>query len=190
MTLPGYVSSGRVTRLSKLHHHLTYANVVSTLALLVALGGGTAFAVTHINADRVDGLNAAKLNFERPITVGPNPKFKRIFDQGGLLIRARCGDLSGFFMDAQARTRVDNAEIQVVTTDSQNDQDEAIDRDFDKADSLDLPLGVGSQGEGTLTYSTSKGSHVSLVFQADTGGPSLGGTHACLLGGTALHAPR
>jgi hypothetical protein len=175
--------------LAKLRSRLTYSNVTSTVALLIALGGGSAYAVDHINADRVDGLNAARLDFERPITVGPNPKFKRVFDQGGLLIRARCGDLSGFFMDAQARTRVNNAEVQVVTSDSQNEQHEAIDRDFDKVDSLDLPLGSGTQGEGTLTYSTPHGSHVALVFQADTGGLSLGGEKACLLGGTALHAP-
>ena len=175
--------------MAKLRSRLTYSNVTSTIALLVAVGGGTAHAVDHINADKVDGLNAARLDFERPITVGPNPKFKRVFDQGGLLIRARCGDLSGFFMDVQARTRVDNAEIQAVTTSSSNDQDEAIDRNFDKGDSLDVPLGAGSQGEGTLTYSTPKGSHVSLVFQADTGGLSLGSQKACLLGGTALHAP-
>jgi hypothetical protein len=174
--------------LAQLRSRLTYSNVTSTIALVIAVGGGTAYAVDHINADRVDGLNAARLDFERPITVGPNPKFKRVFDQGGLLIRARCGDLSGFFMDVQARTRVDDAEIQVVTTDS-SDQDEAIDRNFDKGDSLDVPLGSASQGEGTLSYSTLKGSHVGLVFQADTGGLSLGSQKACLLGGTALHAP-
>jgi len=174
--------------LTKLRSRLTYANVISTIALLLALGGGTALAVSHINAARVDGLNAAKLNFERPTTVGPNPKFKTVFDQGGLVIRARCGDLSGFFMAAKALTRVSNAEIQAVTNDSQNVQHEAIDRDFDKADPLDLPLGVGTQGEGTLTYSTPKGSHVSLVFQADVGS-TLGDKKACLLGGTALHAP-
>ena len=162
--------------------------MTSTLALFVALAGGTAFAVDQINADRVDGLNAAKLNFERPTTVGPNPKFTRVFDQGGLLIRARCGDLSGFFMDAQARTRVDNAEVQIVTAGSQNVQHEAIDRDFDTADSVNLPLGSGTQGEGTLSYSTPGGSHVSLVFQADVGSV-LGDQKACLLGGTALHAP-
>jgi hypothetical protein len=179
---------GRGT-LTKLRSRLTYANVISTIALLVAVGGGTALAVSHINAARVDGLNAAKLNFERPLTVGPNPKFRKVFDQGGLVIRARCGDLSGFFMDAKASSRVDNAEIQAVTTGSQNEQHEAIDRDFDKGDPLDLPLGPGSQGEGTLSYSTTRGSHVSLVFQADIGSP-LGDKKACLLGGTALHAPR
>ena len=88
--------------MTKLRSRLTYANVISTIALLVAVGGGTALAVSHINAARVDGLNAAKLNFERPLTVGPNPKFTKVFDQGGLVIRARCGDLSGFFMDAKA----------------------------------------------------------------------------------------
>lgn len=165
--------------------------MTSTIALLVALGGGTALAVSHINAARVDGLNAAKLNFERPLTVGPNPKFRKVFDQGGLMIRARCGDLSGFFMDAKASSRVDNAEIQAVTTNSQNEQHEAIDRDFDKGDPLALPLGPSTQGEGTLTYSTTRGSHVSIVFQADVGGSTIfgGGKKACLLGGTALHTP-
>ncbi|MGH2966099.1 MAG: hypothetical protein ACRDMH_12075 [Solirubrobacterales bacterium] len=174
--------------MAQLRSRLTYSNVTSTIALLIAVGGGTAYAVDHINADKVDGLNAAKLNFERPITVGPNPNFERVFDQGGLLIRARCGNQSGFFMDAQARTRVNNAEMQAVTTGAQNEQHEAIDRDFDKVDSVDLPLGSGAQGVGTLTYSTPAGSHVSLVFQADVGS-ILGDTKACLLGGTALHAP-
>ena len=49
---------GRGT-LTKLRSRLTYANVISTIALLVAVGGGTALAVSHINAARVDGLNAA-----------------------------------------------------------------------------------------------------------------------------------
>jgi hypothetical protein len=36
-----------------------------------------------------------------------------------------------------------------------------------------------------------KGSHVFLVFQANVGGSTIfgGGKKACLLGGTALHAP-
>ena len=67
-------------------------------------------------------------------------------------------------------------------------QHEAIDRDFDTADSVNLPLGSGTQGEGTLKYSTPGGSHVSLFFQADVGSV-LGDQKACLLGGTALHAP-
>jgi hypothetical protein len=92
-------------------------------------------------------------------------------------------------MDAQARTRVNNAEVQAVATGSAKEEQEAIDRDFDKVDSLDLPLDSGTQGEGTLSYSTPAGSHVSLVFQADVGGIILGSQKACLLGGTALHAP-
>ena len=149
--------SGGEAHLAKLRTRLTYSNVISTLALLVAVGGGTALAVNHINAAKVDGLNAARLDFERPITVGPNPKFKRVFDQGGLLIRARCGDLSGFFMDVQARTRVDNAEIQAVTTGSSNEQDEAIDRNFDKADSLDVPLGAAFAGRGDADLLDARG---------------------------------
>ena len=38
---------------SKLRSHLTYANVISTLCLVLVLGGGTAYAVTQIDANSV-----------------------------------------------------------------------------------------------------------------------------------------
>ncbi len=42
---------------------LTYANVVSTLALFVAVAGGTAIAVGGGNAASVDGVSAKKISF-------------------------------------------------------------------------------------------------------------------------------
>lgn len=40
----------------KIRRHLTYANVTATLALLLALGGGAAYAVDKINShDVVNG---------------------------------------------------------------------------------------------------------------------------------------
>jgi len=50
---------------------LTYANVVSTMALVLAAAGGTAVAVSAINADKVDGVNAAKIDFVKPATGAP-----------------------------------------------------------------------------------------------------------------------
>jgi hypothetical protein len=169
---------------------LSYANVMSTLALAVALGGGTAVAVNQINADKVDGLNAVALDFRGPRTVGPDEPFHNVLHQDGLVVRARCTQQSGFFLDVQAKSTQNNAEIQIVTSNALSDTDPkvALDRDFDKDELLDFPLGSAKQGEGTLTYSTPQGSHVSIVFQADEGAV-LGDRKACVLGGTGLHSP-
>ena len=140
---------------------LTYANVVSTLALLLALGGGTALAVKVINADKVDGLNAASLDY-RANGTSTSMTFKRVFSQGGLVVRARCYDQSGFVLEARATSRRNNAEIQVsaVSDLGSPEADFALDRDFDRGDVVELPIGVAEQGVHTLVYSTRRGSHV------------------------------
>lgn len=170
----------------RLRNRLTYANVTATLALVIALGGGTAVALNKINATSVNGVRAARISFIRPITIGPTAKFKTIFDHAGLRLQARCVQQSGFFMDARAKTRVNNAEIQADTTNNANAHTHAFDRGFDKSEHLDLPLS-GDQGNGTLVYTTPRGAQVSIVFQADTGSV-LGDTKACFLGGHALYS--
>jgi hypothetical protein len=171
---------------------LRYANVVSTIALVAAVGGGTAIALDRINADKVDGLNAKRIDYVANAN-GPNPPFKKVFKQGGLVLRARCIEQSGHYLELEARTRVSNAEIQVgvISGGQFADVSHAIERDFDKGEVIDVGgITVASQGEYTLTYSTRKGSHVSAVFQTDVG--SILGTDAapdCLVGGTALHVP-
>jgi hypothetical protein len=42
-----------VSMLRKLHPRLTYANVVSTIALVLAVGGGTAYAATRIGTSNI-----------------------------------------------------------------------------------------------------------------------------------------
>jgi hypothetical protein len=42
-----------VSMLRKLRSRLTYANVVSTIALVLAVGGGTAYAATRIGTDNI-----------------------------------------------------------------------------------------------------------------------------------------
>jgi hypothetical protein len=166
---------------------LTYSNIVATIALVLAAGGSAAYAVSHLNATSVNGVHAARLNFTAPDSVGPTSKFKTVFNHGGLVIEARCMDISGFLMDARARSKVKNAEVQTVATDTQNTSTEAFDRDFDKGQKLDLPLGAASQGEGTLNFSTPQGAQVSVTYQADVGAV-LGDKKACLLGGTAFYS--
>jgi hypothetical protein len=171
---------------SRLRPRITYANVVSTLALAVALGGGTAVALDKINAGSVDGVSAARISFARPITIGPTAKFKTMFKHAGLVLQARCVQQSGFFMDAHAKSRVNNAEINADMTDNLNDHTHVFDRDFDRNQPLELPLS-GDQGSGTLTYTTAKGGQVSIVLHADTGSV-LGNKKACLIGGHALYS--
>jgi hypothetical protein len=171
---------------SRLRPRITYANVVSTVALVVALGGGTAVALDKINAGSVDGVSAARISFAKPTTIGPTAKFKPIFNHAGLVLRARCVQQSGFFMDAEAKSKVNNAEINGDMTANDNEHTHVFDRDFDRNQPLELPLDF-DQGSGTLTYTTPKGSQVSIVLHADTGSV-LGGTKSCLIGGHALYS--
>ena len=172
---------------------LSYANVTATLALVAAVGGGTAIAVGGGDADSVDGVNAAKIDYVVAASGGPSKPLKTILRQGGLKLRARCYEQSGHFLDLFAVSRRNNAEIQVgVVYDTANPRvARGFDRGFDKGESLKISsLGIASQGEVTLTYSTPKGSHVSAVFQMDVGAifddqPSKD----CLVGGTATGVP-
>jgi len=172
---------------------LTYANVVSTAALVLAAAGGTAVAVNAVNADKVDGVNAAKIDFVKPARGGPGKPLRTVMNQGGLALRARCYQQSGNFIDLVAKSRRNNAQIQVgVVHDNVSAKVErGFDRDFDKGEALDITsLGTGSQGEVTLTYSTPGGSHVSAVFQMDVGAIFGDATQKdCLIGGSALHVP-
>jgi hypothetical protein len=169
----------------------SYANVTSTVALVIALGGGTAIAVQQINADKVDGLNAAKLDFTVRGKPNAEAKWKTVLSQGGLVIRARCVEESGYALGTRVKTKVNNAELQAVagSNPATPDTEVLIEREFDKDEQPALPLSQGQQGQGTLVYSTPAGSHVSVVFQADVGGSIMGGETTCLIGGTALHAP-
>ena len=172
---------------------LSYSNVTATLALVIAVGGGTAIAINGGDADSVNGVKAAKIDFVTGASGGPSKPLKTIFKQGGLVLRARCYEQSGHFLDLFAKSRKNNAEIQVaVVYDTANPRaDRGFDRGFDKGDSLEISsLGIASQGEVTLTYSTPKGSHVSAVFQMDVGAifdNIL--SKDCLVGGTATHVP-
>ena len=173
---------------------LSYANVAATLALVAAVGGGTAIAVGGGDADSVNGVKAAKIDYVVAASGGPSKPLKTILRQGGLVLRARCYEQSGHFLDLFAKSRRNNAEIQVSVAYDTNfpKVDRGFDRGFDKNESLEISsLGSASQGEVTLTYSTPNGSHVSAVFQMDVGAIFDNILDKdCLVGGTATRVPQ
>jgi hypothetical protein len=170
---------------------LTYANVASTAALVIAIAGGTAMAVGGASSS-VDGVSAGKISFVRNSKPAP-VKYRTFFKLGGLQLQARCFEASGYFLDERARSTRNNAEVHVAVTGLNQgtpDVEYATDPNFDKGDTLNIPETI--QGDATvvnLTYSTPKAAHVTATFQRNVAGGTLGGTKTCLIGGTALFAP-
>jgi hypothetical protein len=138
-------------------------------------------------ADKVDGLDAAELDYRR---TAADESFDPVLTIGGLVLEARCHAVGAGFTvpEMRAKTLGNNADISLGRIDSSaggavHDRD----GDFDVGDQF-----VAAGGElavGTLVYSAPGGINVTLTFQ--TGileeNPSQG-LSGCLLGGTALVA--
>ncbi|MEO8091259.1 MAG: hypothetical protein ABI726_00955 [bacterium] len=171
---------------------LSYANVVSTVALFAAIAGGTAIAVGGGNAASVDGVSAKKLSFVKNAKPAP-VSFKTFFKLGGLKLQGRCFEQSGFHLEERAVSRRKNAEIHIAVVGFNQgtpDVEYVTDVNFDRGDKLPIPETIqGNATEITLTLSTPGGSHVSAVFQRNLSGGTLGGKKRCLIGGTATYAP-
>ena len=229
---------------SRLRSHLTYANVVASLALFLALGG-VGYAAATIGsgqikdntvrskdirnktvvgkdvkdnalgsaqvkesalgkvpmaqaadtaaragnatvADKLDGLDAAAINFN-PVD-GP-VAFTEVLNFGGLVLRAECRGADN--LHVQADTTVADAIItsSMVRDEGPGDTPHAVhDPDFNPGDNLDIldDAGVGGTSSfdvgGTLTYSTPTGVTVTATFQADE--VPFGTGDGCLLRGT------
>jgi hypothetical protein len=166
----------------------TYANVTSSLALLLAAAGGTAFAVQQINADKVDGVSAARIHFARQAKPLPTP-FKTVLRDQGLALQAKCFEQSGHYLTERARSLRDNAEIQIAVNginQGNPDTEYVKDDDFDRGDVLEIPETI--QADNTLItigFSTPGGGVVTAVLQRELSN-ALGGTKTCLIAGHAL----
>jgi hypothetical protein len=173
---------------ARLRDRLTYANVVSTIALVAALGGGTAFALDKLNASSVDGVSAARVFFakqSKPLPV----KFKTILKGQGLLVQARCVEQSGFFLTERAKSAKNNSEVQVSVSginQGSPDTEYVKDDNFDRGDVLDIPETI--QADNTLitiSFTNPRGGIVTATLQRELVG-ALGGTKTCLVSGHAL----
>jgi hypothetical protein len=137
-------------------------------------------------ADKVDGLDAAELDYRR---TAADESFDQVLSIGGLVLEARCHAIGAGFTvpEMRAKTLGNNADISLGRIDSSG---AVLDRDgdFDVGDQF---VAVnGQRAVGTLVYSAPGGINVTLTFQAgileENPGPQ--GLSGCLLGGTALVA--
>lgn len=165
------------------------SNLVGYVALFLAVGGGTAFAVSGgagRKAGTLDGLSAAR--FERHDTA--SVPTTTVLTVGGLKVKYSCVPAAkrgkrGSSPDVElgARSLVDNARITMSFTTGSSPAGSAFfaqDADVDAADpAFDLDQGR-SFGEGSAVYSVPDGSVVQLDF-----GFTESGT-ACVAHGVAL----
>jgi hypothetical protein len=175
----------------RIRERLTYANVVSTLALAAALGGGTAIAIDKINAESVDGVSADRVFFARQAKQLPTP-FGTVLRERGLTLQAKCFEQSGHVLIERARSRRNNAQIQVAVNglnQGNPDTEYVKDDDFDRGEILNIPETI--QADNTLitiVYSQPNGGGVTALLQRELVG-ALGDTKTCLVAGHALVSP-
>jgi hypothetical protein len=136
---------------------------------------------TGFNADRVDGLHAAKVDFRAAAGTGTTD----ILNFGGLIVRASCA--AGPDLDVRADTTDLNSTIHVAwNKDPGNLPFYRQDNDLDPGDNFPImSAGNDDSAQGTLVYTSAAGSTVSVTFQSEEGG-AFAGTTDCLFTGTAM----
>jgi hypothetical protein len=136
---------------------------------------------TGLNADRVDNLDAGRVDFR----AAAGTALTDIFNAGGLILRASCA--AGPNLDVRADTTVLNSTIHVSwNKDPGNLPFYRQDNDLDPGDNFAImSAGNDDSAQGTLVYSSPAGSHVTVDFQAEEAN-AFGNTVNCLFAGTAL----
>jgi hypothetical protein len=136
---------------------------------------------TGFNADRVDGLHAAKIDFRAAAGTAP----AEILNLGGLILRATCA--AGPDLDVRADTSILNSTIHVSwNRDPANTPFYRDDNDFDPGDNFAIMSGGNDdRAQGTLVYTSPTGSTVSVTFQSEEDDAFAGATD-CLFSGTAM----
>jgi hypothetical protein len=135
---------------------------------------------TGLNADQVDGLSAAKVDYRAAAKTASTD----ILNIGGLILRATCN--AGPDIDVRADTTVAHATLHVgFTRDPNNTPVFRGANNLNPGASFDVLGPSGDAAQGTLTYSTPGGVHVALTFQSEEA-DAFGATAACLFAGTVL----
>ena len=135
---------------------------------------------TGLNADRVDGFHAAKIDFRAPI----NTASTRVVDLGGLQLNASCA--AGPDLDVRAASTVAHATLHVSwNKDPGNVPFYRQDNDLNPGESFSLLAQNDDGSQGTLVYTTPAGVSVSATFLGEEA-DAFGGTAACAFTGTAM----
>jgi hypothetical protein len=133
-----------------------------------------------LNADRVDSLNAAKVDFRAKVPTAAT----QILNFGGLSLSGSCA--AGPNLDVRASSSVPDSMIHVSwNRDPGNVPFYRQDNDLDPGDSFAIMDVNDDASAGTLTYTTPAGANVTVTFLSDQG-VALGGSAACVFSGTAL----
>ena len=135
---------------------------------------------TGLNADRVDGLHAAKIDFRAPI----NTPSTKLLELGGLVLSAACGP--GPDLDVRATTTVAHSTLHVSwNKDPGNVPFYRQDNDLNPNESFSLLAQNDDSSQGTIVLTTPAGVSVSVTFLGEEG-DGFGGTAACTFTGTAI----
>jgi hypothetical protein len=136
---------------------------------------------TGLNADRADGFDLARIDFRAPVGTAQT----NVLALGGLVLAASCG--TGPDMSVVAGTTVPDSVIHVTW--GRDPGDLAFYRqqnDLDPGESFAvMSNGNDSAAEGTISFSTTAGTQVSVIFQSQEGA-GFAGTVPCFFGGTAF----
>jgi hypothetical protein len=135
---------------------------------------------TGLNADRVDGLHAAKIDFRAPI----NTPSTKLLELGGLVLSATCA--AGSDLDVRAASTVAHSVLHVSwNKDPGNVPFYRQDNDLNPGESFSLLAQNDDGSQGTLVFTTPAGVSVSVTFLGEEAN-GFGNTAACAFTGTAM----
>jgi hypothetical protein len=136
------------------------------------------------NADRVDGLGAARVDYRAPA----GTPTRTVLGIGELVVNATCGD-NPTDLDVSATTVVNNSIVHLGTDFPSGAQTAYLDdNDFDVGQSVNLLPVRDNRVEGTLTYVASTGSIVTLHYLAEERNNGLGSVNDCFFAGSAAQS--
>lgn len=136
---------------------------------------------TGLNSDRIDGLDAARIDFRAQAGTA----LTDVLNLGGLVLRASCD--AGPDLGVLAVTTVADSTLHASwNRDPGNAPFSRTENDLDPGETFVVMANPNDDGaEGTISYSTPAGVHVSITFQSEEGN-AFGNTVPCLFAGTAL----
>jgi hypothetical protein len=136
---------------------------------------------TGLNSDRLDGLDAARIDFRAAVGTA----LTDVLNFGGLILRASCGN--GPDLAVIAATTVPDSTLHISwNKDPGNLAFYRQENDLDPGETFAVMTNPNDDAaEGTISYSTPAGVHVSITFQSEEAG-AFGATVPCLFSGTAL----
>jgi hypothetical protein len=135
---------------------------------------------TGLNSDRVDGIDAGKVDFRAPIPTAST----QVLNMGGLVLSASCG--AGSDLDVRASSTVAHATLHVAwNKDPGNVPFYRQDNDLNPGQSFSLLAQNDHGAQGTVAYSTSSGVSVTLTFLSEEG-DAFAGTAPCVFTGIAM----